>query len=225
MLFRLAVLCCFLSVVCCSLIVGADKRGPTVDPTEPPRLNAYRLDLPNAQSSAVAEALNVSYGSAVEAVTGFVPFYLTGDFNGDGMQDIVIVVRIKERRTALPKDVRLVNPFWYGPKVTFPTDLAAEPKLAFAIIHGWKIPKSATRFLLVGAAPLLIFDYGRTSSPSPGDAKGLMELMSKRGKRPRGQIFPRTAKGDVILLWTQVGDDTPLYWNGRTYKWEEGSFD
>jgi len=224
MLFRFAVPCCLLSVVCCSLIVGADKRGPTAYPTEPPLLNAYRLDLPNAQSSAVTEALHTSYGSAVEAVTGFAPFYLTGDFNGDAMQDIAIVVRIKEPRTALPKDVRLVNPFWYGPKVTFPTDLTTEPKLAFAIIHGWKIPKSAKKFLLVGDAPLLIFDYGRTSHPE--SAKGLMALMSRRGKRPRGVTFPRTAKGDVILLWTEVGDDdTPLYWNGRTYKWEEGSYD
>jgi hypothetical protein len=155
----------------------------------------------------------------VEAVTGFTPFYLTGDFNGDGMQDIVIVVRIRERRSALPKDVRLINPFWYSPKVTFPANPAAEKPLALVIIHSWKTPQTATKFLLVGEAPLLIFVYDRTSDPE--SAKGLMELMSKRGKRSRGQTFPPAAKGDVILLGTEVGSDSPLYWNGRTYKWEE----
>jgi hypothetical protein len=159
----------------------------------------------------------------VEAVTGFTPFYLTGDFNGDGAQDIVIVVRIKERRAALPKDVRLINPFWDSPKVIFPKNPEGEKTLALAIIHKWKTPDAATKFLLLGQAALLIFVHDRTSEPE--SAKDLMELMSKRGRRPKGLTFPRTAKGDVILLWTEVGDQTPLYWNGRTYRWEEGSAD
>ena len=187
-----------------------------------PGLTAYPVGLPTNESTAVTEALQASFGSVVEAVTGFTPFYLTGDFNGDKMQDVVVVVLIKERRTAVPKDVRLINPFWNSPKVTFPTNLAEKP-LALAIIHSWKTPRTATKFLLVGEAPLLTFVYDYTSDPK--SAKGLMELMHKSGKRRKGDIYPATAKGDVIFLWTQVGDQTPLYWNGRTYKWEEGSSD
>ena len=186
-----------------------------------PRITAYPIGLPNDQSAAVTEALQASFGSVVEAVTGFTPFYLTGDFNGDRMQDIVVVVLIKERRTALSKDVRLINPFWDSPKVTFPTNPAAEKTLALAIIHSWKTPKTATKFLLVGRAALLTFVYDRASDPE--GSKGLMKLMNKREKRPRS--FAATAKGDLILLWTEVGDETPLYWNGRTYKWEEGLAD
>src|SRR4030095_347113 len=152
-------------------------------------------------------------------VTAFKPHYLTGDFECDGMQDIVIVVRIKEQRSALPKDVRLLNPFYSSPKVTFPQNPAAETKLALAIIHGCKTPQTAAKFLLIGEAPVLVFDNARRSDPD--SSKDLLELMSKRGKRRRGQTFPPRAKGDVILLGTQVGSDSPLYWDGKTYRWEE----
>lgn len=171
------------------------------------------------QSDGVTDALTASFGSAVEAVTGFKPFFLTGDFNGDAMPDIVIAVRIKERRTALPKDVRLLNPFYGSPKVTYPSNPASENKMALAIIHSWKGPQPAAKFLLIGEGPILIFVYDRISDLD--GAKNLMELMSKRGKRPRGAYFPPTAKGDVILLGTEVGSESPLYWNGKTYRWEE----
>jgi hypothetical protein len=49
--------------------------------------------------------------------------------------------------------------------------------------------------------------------------------MRKRGKRPKGAPFPRAARGDVILLGNQVGDNSPLYWNGRTYVWEDSAED
>jgi hypothetical protein len=222
-LFSLARRSFMLSLVCSILVVVDNGPDLIAYPSQPPRLTASRISLPNIQSAAVTEAVRASFGSAVEAVIGFTPFYLTGDFNGDAMEDIVVVVLIKERRAALPKDVRLINPFWFGPRVTFPNDPSAEKTLALAIIHKWKTPQSATKFLLVGRAALLIFVHDRTSEPE--NAKDLMELMSKRGKRPKGLTFPRTAKGDVILLWTEVGDQTPLYWNGRTYKWEEGSAD
>jgi len=174
---------------------------------------------PGAESAAVTEALQASFASATEAVTGFKPFYLTGDFNGDGAQDIAIVVRIKAPRTALPRDVRIMNPFYNSPKVKFPVNPAAENKLALAIIHGWKTPQPAARLLLVGEAPVVAFVYDNASDPE--GAKNVIQLMSRSGKRRKGQTFPRTAKGDVILLGTEVGSDSPLYWNGKTYRWEE----
>lgn len=207
-----------LLIACSSLIPVVNQRGFAAHATA-----AHATNKITVQSAEVTDALGASFGTAVEAVTAFKPFYLTGDFNGDAIQDIVTVVRIKERRTALPKDVRVLNPFWGSPKVTYPSNPASENTLAFAIIHSWKSPQPTAKFLLIGDAPILIFVYDRTSDPS--DAKDLMSVMSKRGKRPRGVYFPPTAKGDVIWLFTQVGDETPLYWNGRTYRWEEGAAD
>src|SRR5882724_7689592 len=178
-----------------------------------------------SQAITVTGAVQGNFGSAVEASTAFQPFYVTGDFNGDGVQDIAVVVRIKERRSTLPKDVRLMNPFQFEKTIEFPANPATKNKLALVIIHGWKNPKPSGKFLLIGDSSILILDYQRVTSDQPADRRNLIGLMSKHGKRRKGETFPRGAKGDVILLGNQVGDNSPLYWNGRTYVWEDSAED
>jgi len=167
----------------------------------------------------VDEAIKASFGSVVQPATRFKPYYVTGDFNGDGVQDLAVVVLIKEKRGALPRDLRIMNPF-DGPKINFPANPTSDHKLALAIIHGWKTTQG-TKFLLVGESPILVLEYGRATSNNPEDARNLIELMTKSGKRRRGQKFSRTARGDVILLGTEIGGDSTLYWNGRTYVWKD----
>ncbi|SRR6266496_66840 len=181
---------------------------------------AARTQAGTNRSASVDEAIKASFGSVVQPATTFRPYYVTGDFNGDGVQDLAPVVLIKEKRGDLPKDLRIMNPFDDGPKINFPQNPAAEHKLALAIIHGWKTPQAA-KFLLVGESPILVLEYNRATSTNPEDARNLIEVMAKGDKRRRGQKFPRTAKGDVILLGTEVGGDSTLWWNGRTYVWED----
>jgi hypothetical protein len=169
----------------------------------------------------LTEALRTSFGPVVEAMSGLKPFYLTGDFNGDGAQDIIIVVRIKGRRDALPKDVRVLNPFVPDTGIVFPANPLTEQKLALAIIHSWKTPQAGGKFLLIGESPILILENDR---PMSGPGIGSMELMSRRAKRRKGEKLPREAKGDVIVLGSEVGDSM-LYWNGKTYSWEDSSDD
>jgi hypothetical protein len=180
-----------------------------------------------AELPAVTEALQTSFGSAVDAARSFQPFYLTGDFNGDGAQDILIVTWIKGKQNELAQGIRVINPFDYGAgRVVWPSNPAAKPMLALAIIHGdqtgWKTARPAGKFLLVGESPILILEDRRALSVQPEDRVGLIEIMSKRGKRRRGAIWPpRAAQGDSILLPTEATDSI-LYWNGKTYRWEEG---
>ena len=177
------------------------------------------------QPDAVSATLQTNFGAAVEASSAFKPFFVTGDFNGDGAQDIAIVVLIKTGRSALPKDVHLLNPFEFERKIKFPANPATENKLALVIIHGWKNPKPSAKYLLLGDSPILILDYQRVTSDQPADRQDLIALLSRRGRRPKGSTLPRGAKGDVILLGNQVGDNSPLYWNGRTYVWEDSAED
>src|SRR5438876_797936 len=200
-------------VFLCALVVGA--QGQTA--------RAIRQSNPG-QSSAL-EALQTDFGPAVEAVTAFKPFYLTGDFNGDGEQDIVVVVRIKQRRSTLAKDMRVIDPFQGGGPSGFPANPATENKLGLAIIHSWKTSRPTGKFLLIGESPILILEYDRATSSEPEDRKDLIELRSKRGKRRKGEKLPPGSKGDVILLGTEVGGDSMLYWNGRTYHWEDSPDD
>jgi hypothetical protein len=180
------------------------------------------------QVAAVTEALQTSFGSAVNAAKSFQPFYLTGDFNGDGRQDILIVTWIKGGQNELAPGIRLINPFDYGEgRVVLPSNPAAKPMLALAIIHGdqtgWKTARPSGKFLLVGESPILILATDRALSIHPQDRVKLMEVMSRRAKRRRGSIWPpRAAKGDSILLPTEATDSI-LYWNGKTYRWEESN--
>jgi hypothetical protein len=177
------------------------------------------------QSAAIAQVMQRDFGDAVEMVTAFQPCYVVGDFNGDGAEDAALVVRIMERRNALPQDAKLLNPFESRGAIKFPANPVVENKLALAIVHNWKAAQTTARFLLIGESPVLILQHARATSSERGDRQNLMGLMSKRRKRRPGETLPRGSKGDVILLATEVGGDSLLYWNGRTYLWEDSAED
>ena len=177
------------------------------------------------QSTVVVDALKTSFGSAIEAANKFRPFYLTGDFNGDGAQDIIIVAHIKGQRSELESDVKVYNPF-ERPKAIYPADPRATPTLALAIIHGsrpgWQTPPALEKFLLFGQTPILILNHARLISREAQDKKDLMELKKKSAKRRGDDWPPLAAKGDAIMLGTEATDSI-LYWNGKTYRWEEAA--
>src|SRR5882762_8171281 len=84
---------CFLALICL-VIMASDAQG-----------HAGAVGQSSAgQSAAIIEKVRAGFGSAVEAVTVFSPFYLAGDFNGDGVGDIAVVVRVKGSRSTLSKD-------------------------------------------------------------------------------------------------------------------------
>lgn len=206
-------------LLACSLLIAGLTTALTAQTTAPKKAG------PN-QSALIAEVLRTTYGSTVEAASSFQPFYLSGDFNGDEVPDILVVVRITGQRANLPLDVKLYNPF-ERPKAVFPADPSANPTLALAIIHGgrpgWQTPPALEKFLLLGESPVLILNYGRITSAGPQDRENLMELMKKRARRPRGDAWPPlAAKGDSIVLGTEATDSI-LYWNGKNYRWEEAA--
>jgi hypothetical protein len=125
----------FFVLVISLLLFILNTGGPSAQTKTPKTLPKASQPSP----SAVRAALSASFGSAVEAVTAFSPFYLTGDFNGDGAPDILVVVRIKGPlkgpQTELATDVKIYNPFEH-PKAIYPEDPNANPTLALAVIHG-----------------------------------------------------------------------------------------
>ena len=172
--------------------------------------------------SEATEALQTSFGSAAEAVTTFDPYYLKGDFNGDGVADLLIVIRITGQNVLAGDGVRLLNPFSTSYK-TAPTPMDQQP-LSLAIIHGarsGKTARPAEMFLLSGESPILILENDRARSGEPGDRKNLMQIIRKRGRRTRGASrVPAAARGDAILLGTEAAEGI-LYWNGKTYRWQK----
>jgi len=62
-----------------------------------------------------------------------------------GERKIVVVVRIKQRRSTLPKDVRVIDPF-QGGGPSGSRHPAAENKLGVAVIHSWKASRQRESF-------------------------------------------------------------------------------
>ena len=172
-------------------------------------------------AAAIDTALREAFGPPLTTVKAFSPYYLLGDFNGDGAEDMLVIVRVTGHRSELAKDVSVSNPFERQGKALFPNDPAKENRLAIAIVHSWKTTQVIGKFLLIGDSNLLILDHERATSGRAEDMKGLMSVVKRRGPRPKGLKFPVTAKGDLVLLGNQVGDDSMLYWNGRTYRWQD----
>jgi hypothetical protein len=177
---------------------------------------------PNGQPNGanIVEVIHANSGSVLEPVATGKRFYLTGDLNGDRVEDLIVVVRINGPRSALPKDVRLLNPFEADGKIQYPGP--KENKYGLAIIHSWKSPHPTDKFLLIGDSPILILENSRpTSGPEAGD----MKLMLRHARRRSGEVYPKTAKGAIVLMGTEVGGDSQLYWNGKTYVWEDSAED
>jgi hypothetical protein len=209
----------FSLLLVCLICVAADVHSL-------PARTKTQLTVTQPDPSTIKQSLRSSFGAAVESVAAFAPYYLTGDFNGDGAQDILVVVRIKGSRADLSADVNLYNPF-ARPKAVYPSNPSANPTLAFAVIHGskssWQTTPVLEKFLLFGESPLLILNYGRLSSTASQDRKGLMELLRKRSTKFRTSGWPpAAAKGDSIVLGTEATDSI-LYWNGKNYRWEEAA--
>ena len=182
-------------------------------------------------ASGVASALTRAFGTSVEAVTRFRPFYLTGDFNHDRAQDVLVVVRLKVRRERLPAGVRVINPFGYG-DVRGPNDSSSAPgpgaALALAVIHGgpggWRTGDAAARFLLAGGSPVLALNHERATSADPADARNLLELVPRADARKRRAYArmkpPAAARGDWVLVPTEAAEAL-IFWDGKTYRYVE----
>lgn len=171
--------------------------------------------VPNSNESRIAAraeaAIRRLFGSGIEVAKERKPYFLTGDFNGDSFNDLLVVVLVSKANSKfdLLPNVRIVNPW----------SAASETKLegatlAFAIIHGtragWEDGSSSA---------YLVSDREFFSSPIWQDPQQEHLLgINKRGRDRRTPVVPAEAKGDAISVVTEAGIDLQLYWDGKTYK-------
>ncbi len=133
---------------------------------------------------------------------------LVADFNGDGVDDIVIPARCKNPMAdQADKDFVVLDPYYtffgYGnPKVTtgFSTDIPEDRALALLIIHGsgkdgWRSPSPASKFVIVN------LPY-----------KGVTVKKYQIRKKKMMAIYVEEKGGDQM---TAV-----LFWDGKKYRYE-----
>jgi hypothetical protein len=156
------------------------------------------------------------------------PAYVSGDFDGDGVDDLFVTAQLARKVSKTDKSVppfNLQNVFGTGP---LPQDrayydlrmdtlaLAGEGKgPLFLLVHGF--PKRAGRCQGNEKLSVLMFAM----------YKGTTTIRVFKAKRlPRGTIGdpkedqpPPRLKGTAILLLDKAGSGTALYWDGSRYRW------
>lgn len=162
------------------------------------------------------------YGDAVTVDTRRAPSYLVGDFNGDGSEDIAVVV--KPARDKLgeinnefanwivedPRAVGLPDPHKNVQKLPQPSApvKVKDNDLLLVIIHGykkegWRNPEARQTYCLYDAV-----GGSMTSDP----VKDLLGSQGNKNEATRG--------GDVIKE-TLAGEQGFIYWTGAKYAWHK----
>ena len=138
-------------------------------------------------------------------------YLLTGDLDGDGVEDAVIVVRFKNILAGQTQyDYKVVDPYFtyhgYGnPKVTvaFQSEDPRENHMVL-VIHGagkegWRADKPKAKFVIVNL---------------PFESLSLAPVVTNKKKK---------TKVMGIMAVEADGGSSSCYWDGKKYKWVEGA--
>jgi hypothetical protein len=138
------------------------------------------------------------FGDRIAPVANHPAPYASADFDGDGVADTVTVVSVAAGK-ALPGDVTVISSLWAS---------------------SWHANQSARRALsiVVGKHKFLIADPDYFDSPIWSE-KQLPLGVAKRGSKPfrEFQAQEKHIQHDILVLGTEAGIDTALYWNGKTF--------
>jgi len=130
---------------------------------------------------------------------------LTADFDGDGVADMVSIMSRSEGgqfTAGSPNDV--VIPALWGKARPYPDQRTAVVEISFGKRHG--------RFFLL--------DYVGYFDTPIWQSKTLPIFVAKRGSRQFNEFHAqeKRIKNDILVLGTEAGIDTALYWDGKTFK-------
>jgi hypothetical protein len=185
------------------LALGATLEGQTSpNPTAPnPAAANPAAPKPAVDNDFVAK----QFGSTCSLV-GIEP--LIGDFNGDGVEDIVIPARCKSpMMNQAENDYVVIDPYdaffgYSNPKIT--TQFASEDLehrgYTLLVIHGageqaWHSPKPMAKFMIVN---------------TPFDKVYVKKLQVR--KKPHTAIYVEESK--------ESGLDSVLFWDGKKYRYQ-----
>lgn len=163
------------------------------------------------------------------------PYFFEGDFNGDGCQDIAIIVgatdsyhsdvkdinqaasntnvdavktNLRTGATLMPEEVKKRG-------AVMPKNLKSESDRALVIIHGgekswnWKYGGEGRIYLLLDSV---------ITEKDCGGCAG--SLISKTSNKNGAECFPKTAKGEGIFMGGEEGGKL-IYFDGKQYKWTQ----
>ena len=149
------------------------------------------------------------FGQRVEANSHFPVPFATGDFDGDGTADALYLVTVLPQAPGrrIAADVTVIGRL-FGSEALGPHG----ESLALAILqdHGKR------KFLLTGYHGDAVTDY--FGSPIWSEMPVPLSIAT-RGSQPFEKFRQQGAKieHDILVVGTEAGIDTALYWTGKTY--------
>jgi hypothetical protein len=150
-----------------------------------------------AACDAELQLLSQRFGTHVSLEPAAKPCSIRADFNGDGVADAAMLVRIAAEPSAIPASIAKSNPF--------------RPSGAF----NGKKRGLAIAISLEGAAPklFLLSDAEFLSTPMWQTPNQLLSKIPKA----KG---PKAAKGESLGVATESGIDLRIYWTGAGWRSE-----
>ena len=176
---------------------GPPKQAPEANAAGRPagETDAQRMEL-------VRAAVAREFGSNFTLVPKFPPMF--GDFDGDGAEDLAVVVSGNPVLDAASHNYKLIDPydsfFGYGDAkvmLSFPVTVPGEARYV-AIVHQWRSAHPKVKFVIVN----LPFEQIQV-----GSARWKKKLIS------------------ALFTTDSTGVHAQVFWDGRKYRWVAGGLD
>jgi hypothetical protein len=138
------------------------------------------------------------------------PWYRLGDFNGDGLQDLAVLVLVESGREELLKhgvEYIDIDPFskGNGSELDPMTDMG-QHCLGLAIFQGSSRSWSGATL----GVPVLVYECF-SEYRVIGKGMRVRRGLASKGRTP-------VLQGDALQLELETGGQTLVYWDGRTYR-------
>jgi hypothetical protein len=145
-------------------------------------------------------AVEREFGPRLKLVAKFPPMF--GDFDGDGKEDLAVVVTGNPMLDQASHNYKLIDPydsyFGYGnvrTTMSFPIHAQGEP-LYVAIAHDWRAPHPKAKFVIVNL-------------PFERIEVGSVQMRKKK-------------TGSGLFTVDSTGTQALVVWDGRKYRWQGG---
>jgi len=158
----------------------------------------------------IVSVIKNGFGSNMQVVTDTKPFYLLGDFNGDGKSDIAVLVNPEVAKPQLKqhgiKYIDVDPSSSTNGHLSDPESATFQYCFGVAIVHGseqgWTLPQQDGKYLFYEC--FIPFRLVRRGS----------KVHRFRGERSA----PPVLKGDAIYLYLERDAGSLVYWTGKTYR-------